>query len=164
MLKNKKRNTKKNIFNVFFFAFFVTSFCISCTPQKKYEGTLIIEKNEELQSFSQIMTLEELYFMLENKEDFILYVYGSDCLSCREYTPTIQQFVKDTHYQIYGIDVNYEDTRIYGRNNLIEYFETPTIAICDDGSYVQKVCPSLFSDIFESKETIYNYFKFYLDF
>lgn len=164
MLKNKNKKTKKNIFNMFFFTFLVALFCVSCAPIEKYEGTLEIEKNEELQSFYQIKTLNELYFMLENKEDFIIYVYGSDCLSCAEYTPIIQDFVKDHHYKIHGIDVNYEDTKIYGRNSLIEYFETPTIAVCDDGNYVERICPSLFPKIFESKESLYKHFNYYLDF
>ena len=33
-------------------------------------------------------------WILENDEDFILYVYSSDCLGCKKYTPYIEEFVK----------------------------------------------------------------------
>ena len=75
----------------------------------------------------------------------------------------IHEFVSTYHYQIYGIDVDYENTKLNGRNTLIEFFETPTITVFDDGDVVERVCPSLFPDIFESKETLFNYFDYYLD-
>lgn len=164
MLKKKEVKLKKDLSKILFLIFSTFSFCFSCAPTKSYKGTLIIEKSEELQSFSQIMSLEELYYMIENDKDFIIYIYSSNCLGCVEYTPMIHEFVSTHHYQIYGIDVDYENTKLNGRNTLIEFFETPTITVFDDGDVVERVCPSLFPDIFESKESLFNYFDYYLDF
>ena len=87
----------------------------------------------KLKSYEEI-NYEELNKMIENKEDFILFIGSSTCSHCAAYKEKVNKFVKEYQTKIYYIDIHKFSETESNKFKLIVNFEgTPTTVFFEKG-------------------------------
>ena len=114
------------------FAIFI---CASCSCNKDVKVSLQIG-DMNATSYKNI-TLGEFDEMVENKHNFILYVYRSDCENCMMFKPIIENAIQKRHLNIYAI----ESSLLKSNHQLSEVKKVPTVLIYENGKKVLKTDP-----------------------
>ena len=96
-------------------------------------GFYHIINNNKLTTYDEI-DYNEYTKLIEEKQDFILYVGSANCSHCQEFTPTLKQFIKDYNVDIKYIDISKLDDKQYSvLKNKTKVSGTPTIVIFKEG-------------------------------
>lgn len=84
-------------------------------------------------SYTEI-SYSEYQEMINNKEDFILYIGSSQCSHCIEFKPTIEKVINDYDLDIKYINIYELSTKEYEvLKNKTKIQGTPTIVFIEDG-------------------------------
>ena len=120
----------------------------------KTEDLIDVKRIYHIESKVDI-TYEELESKINNKEDFILYIYDESCEACNNFEPILNTYIKNNKAQIYAID----SMLIKTSNSLIPYSYTPTLGLIDNGEVKYKIDGVSEENIFSSYSSFENYLK-----
>lgn len=81
-----------------------------------------------------IVVINDIDFnnLINNKESFIVFIYDSTCITCREFNNVLQEFVDKEGISIYKL--SYKDMKNTNLKNDIKYY--PSLAIFNRGKLV----------------------------
>lgn len=80
------------------------------------------------------ITIAEYYDMIENKEDFILYIGSATCSACQSYTPVLEKVATNYDIEVMYIDLDDESSQdMYSFINKISVTSTPTTLFYNQG-------------------------------
>jgi predicted bacteriocin transport accessory protein len=89
------------------------------------------------------INLDNLDQMLNSKSSFILYIGYKECPFCREFSPTLNQFIKKTSATVYYLDlddptkVNLNSSAATFLKNDVKLSGTPTVVSVKNGTVDQ---------------------------
>ena len=74
--------------------------------------------------------------MINNHEDFIIYVGSATCENCKEFSPKFNNIIKEYNIEdVYYVDLDkFSDDEKSKLNKIINISGTPTVAFIDDGT------------------------------
>lgn len=136
------------------FFVFPIIFLVSCQKQP----TIMIETDSSLVETISI-SVSELQTMLDNQEDFVLYIFSPTCSSCQDFEPILTGFIEESHLPVYQITT---DSEFPQDNELIPYEFTPTIVIIQSGELLSSVNPLTDDTAFASVDSFKSYIKEYI--
>lgn len=88
---------------------------------------------------NKITTYEEINYneyssLIENKEDFVLYIGSASCSHCLNFKPTLEKIIKNYQLDIKYIDISTLTEKEYAvLKNKTKLQGTPTVVFIEDG-------------------------------
>lgn len=88
---------------------------------------------------NKITTYDEIDYgeysnMIENSEDFILYIGSASCSHCLEFKPTLERIIKEYQIDVKYIDISLLTEKEYAvLKNKTKFQGTPTVVFVEDG-------------------------------
>lgn len=77
---------------------------------------------------------EEYSTMIENKEDFILYLGSASCSHCSDFKPVLEKVIKEYQIDVKYVDVSLLDNKQYAiLQNKTKLQGTPTVVFVENG-------------------------------
>lgn len=146
MSKKKNKNTKWVLMGVIGFIVLLPIFLL-----------LVVDRG--LTTYQKI-NVTQLEKMIENEEDFILYINSRDCAHCQAFKPKLNTVIQEYEVKVYGVDIYGLPTGDINRlKDIVSYQGTPTTVFFVDGvenseSGNNRITGNL------SKETIIEKFKY----
>lgn len=85
--------------------------------------------------------LPDLEKKVESKENFVVYMYGQNCVYCKKFAPVLEGYLKENKYHIYKMEVEAYANRLVSEKELNRFqtlieenFQgTPTIYVYENG-------------------------------
>ncbi|MGM9858982.1 MAG: hypothetical protein ACI311_07050 [Bacilli bacterium] len=122
--------------NYKFFPLLITSLLLtSCSPKNKVtvnvikdESIIYDENKQDYKDYTISLTLESLNEKLNNKDDFVLIFYGSNCQACKSIKPYIINYITSSQYVFYSLEYDYSLSDEYYEEVLNSMYEFPSIA------------------------------------
>jgi thiol-disulfide isomerase/thioredoxin len=111
---------------------------------------LVLETRADISQPIEVSS-NELTVMLENDEDFFLYISSVTCSSCIEFRPILLEFMEEHRFVVYQIE---SDSTFPTSNALIPYEFTPTIILVSKGKVVVNINQFRQSTPFSSVEEL----------
>lgn len=94
----------------------------------------------------KVISTETAQEMIDKNETFILYLYQKNCASCRQVKPIINDYIRNTHNEIFAIDINADENKNYIIQDL-NIQGTPTVIFYNSGKETGR-----FISVFSKKE------------
>ena len=108
-------------------------------------------------SYVSLESASELQAMIDNEEDFVLYLHSAVCNNCKEFTrDVLEPFIAETDLEIFGIE-----TSVAGLSKIIKVNATPALVVYNDGLIVDRVDPRS-SDAFDNIANLKKYISKYV--
>lgn len=97
--------------------------------------------SNKITTYNEI-SYDEYSNLIENKEDFILYIGSANCSHCLEFKPTLEKIIKKYQLEINYIDVSKLDEKEYAvLENKTKLHGTPTVVFVEEG--IVKTSPKI---------------------
>lgn len=94
---------------------------------------LLILTGCKLKTYEEI-TYDEYVEMIENEENFILFIGSATCSHCNDYKSKVEKIVRNYQIMIYYIDVNkFTDEQLNKFKTTINFSGTPTTVFIENG-------------------------------
>ncbi len=97
----------------------------------------------------EIISETKLNKMIDNEENFLLFVYQEGCYGCRLFKPILESAIKERHLKVYAVEI-WSLSRDHSLTDIIEY--TPTIVLYEKGEVETYSDPDKNSSYFGSKD------------
>lgn len=111
----------------------------------------LIERQVNAASYQRIST-ETLAAKLESQATFVLYIFASSCMGCRDFAPILEGYISDTGALIYAIDAEAEG--LPRENPWVPYSTTPTLCVLEGGACAIKADTSGDGAVFSSRKSL----------
>lgn len=134
----------KKLFVCLFVGVFIIVLCSSCGCKK--QGKVSLQVGDMNSTSYTKITLEEVDSKVEYKENFILYVYKSDCGNCAMFKPILENAIRERHLTVYAI----ESKNITSGHELRSLKYVPSIVLYEKGKIVFKTDPVKNEDYFSN--------------
>jgi thioredoxin-like negative regulator of GroEL len=132
------------------FVFFLSG----CGPQP----SMSINIDSSREGVTEI-TASELEALKTSGVDFILYISSVTCSSCAEFRPILDQFIRDSGFQVYKIES--DDDAFPRTNSIIAYELTPSLVLVSNGEIRDLIQsfddPKPFSSVAELEKYLLNH-------
>lgn len=88
---------------------------------------------------------------IENKDDFVVYVYGERCVYCREFAPTIEGYLREKGYTIDKLEAqtDQENYKIVVEELGDKMQGTPAVYVFKDGKVEDYMVGNQTPEVFE---------------
>lgn len=147
---------KRTLMFSLLFSFIVLLSSCGCKKDKDIEKINGIGR-DGLTTFISLETSSELQAMLDNEEDFILYIHSAVCNNCKEFRKDVlDPFIAESDLVIYGIE-----SSIAGLGKIIKVNSTPSLVIYNDGLIIDREDPRD-GDAFDSVAGLRKYLSKYV--
>lgn len=94
---------------------------------------ILIFVDRGLTTYERI-NVSKLEKMIENKEDFILYINSRDCVYCQAFKPKLNTVIQEYGVKVYGIDIyGMRASDINKLKSIVSYQGTPTTVFFVEG-------------------------------
>lgn len=82
-----------------------------------------VKKVSTDKNYYENITISEFEKKLENKENFAIYIYKTDCVACQTFRPIINKVLREQKVTLYAINIAEEE------NNKLDFFEKYNIQV-----------------------------------
>lgn len=94
---------------------------------------LFITGCDKLKTYEEI-NINQFNKMIENKEDFILFIGSSTCSHCAAYKEKVNKFIKEYQQKIYYIDIHkFSEEEAAKFKTIVNFEGTPTTVFFENG-------------------------------
>ena len=122
--------------NKIFLPLLITSLLLtSCSPKNditvnviKDENIIYDENKQDYKDYTISLSLNSLSKKIDDKEDFVLIFYGSNCQACKSIKPYIINYIISSQYVFYSLEYDYSLDDKYYEEVLNSMYDFPSIA------------------------------------
>ena len=104
----------------------LVSLVLLCSCSNEHNFVLIESRYNK--TFVDI-NYDDLNKKINNKDNFLLYIYSSSCLSCADFKTLINNYISDNDVLVYGYNILNKDIE-----DLVNYKYTPTLVLFENGN------------------------------
>lgn len=122
----------------------------------------LIETEAGIEEYKLIEELDFLKNKQENKDNFLLYIFSSGCMSCQVFDVVIKNYIKVNEVVIYGIDITNEKTLLKSQNDYVYFETTPTLVLFEEGIVKNRFDENINPEFFTNSENLSNSLKKYI--
>lgn len=104
----------------------LVSLVLLCSCSNEHNFVLIESRYNK--TFVDI-NYDDLNKKINNKDNFLLYIYSSSCLSCADFKTLINNYISNNDVLVYGYNILNKDIE-----DLVNYKYTPTLVLFENGN------------------------------
>ena len=148
----------KKIIGILSCFLFVMLAILGCSCNKDDDKKASLSVGDMNATTYQVINLTEYNTKINNKEDFVLYLYSEYCGGCAIFSPILNKVIEEKHLIIYAIDNDQipDGHALDGRM-------TASLLIYDDGKILKEISQENDKDkeIFEGKDNLISFLNQY---
>lgn len=119
----------------------------------------IIETESGIEEYKLIEELDIIKDKKENKDNFLLYIFSSSCMSCQSFDVVIKNYIKINEIVIYGVNISSENTLLKSQNEYVYFDTTPTLVLFEEGIVKHRFDENTNPEFFIDSENLSNSLK-----